>query len=82
MKDESLNKAKLSKKDRKDMIQYINLQLAALAQPLYYDDNDAKTKLSNAKFISLTEGLISSLGRTRAFYLTIFHRLTPVFRIF
>jgi hypothetical protein len=60
MKNEMINKEKLSKKDRKDMIQYINLQLAALAQPLYYDDSDAKNKLSNAKFISLTEGLISS----------------------
>jgi len=60
MKDETINKEKLSKKDRKDMIQYINLQLAALAQPLYYDDSDAKNKLSNAKFIALTEGLISS----------------------
>ena len=51
---------KLSKKDRKDMIQYINLQLAALGQPLFYDDSDAKSKLSNAKFLALTEGLINS----------------------
>ncbi len=50
---------KINKKDRKDMIQYINLQLAALGQPIYYDQDDS-TKLSNTKFLSLTEGLISS----------------------
>lgn len=51
---------KSSKKDRKDMIQFINLQLAALGQPLFYDERDIKNKLSNEKFISLTEGLINS----------------------
>jgi phosphoenolpyruvate carboxykinase (diphosphate) len=51
---------KPSKKDRMDMIQYINLQLAALGQPLYYDECDAKTKYSNEKFIALTEGLLNS----------------------
>ncbi len=59
MKEEVFN-LKPTKKDRKDMIQYINLQLAALGQPLFYDGTDAKNKLSNAKFLELTEGLISS----------------------
>ncbi len=58
MNDESIKKVK--KKDRKDMIQYINLQLASLGQPLFIDDSDAKTKYSNTKFIGLTEDLISS----------------------
>ncbi len=53
-------KLKPSKKDRKDMIQYINLQLAALGQPLFIDERDTKSKLSNAKFLELTEGLIKS----------------------
>ncbi|WP_430812533.1 MULTISPECIES: hypothetical protein [unclassified Carboxylicivirga] len=53
-------KQKPSKKDRKDMIQYINLQLAAIGQPLYHDACDADTKYSNSKFLSLTEGLINS----------------------
>src|SRR6056297_327834 len=52
---------KPKKKDRKEMIQYINLQLAALGQPLFSDDKDEGSKLSSDKFISLTEGLISSL---------------------
>ncbi len=60
MKDNMLKKQKPSKKDRKDMIQYINLQLAAIGQPMYYDASDADTKYSNAKFTSLTEGLINS----------------------
>lgn len=42
------------------MIQYINLQLAALGQPIFSDDKNSGSKLSNDKFISLTEGLISS----------------------
>lgn len=60
MKNEAMGTPKLKKKDRKEMIQYINLQLAALGEPLFVDDTDAKTKYSNARFISLTEGLISS----------------------
>ncbi len=51
---------KLRKRDRRDMIQYINLQLASLGQPLFADDSDSGTKYANAKFQSLTEGLISS----------------------
>lgn len=60
MKNEILKSAKMSRKDRKDMIQYINLQLASLGQPLYYDNSDAVTKFSNARFLSLTEDLINS----------------------
>ena len=60
MKNEVIDKQKPSRKDRKDMIQYINLQLAALGQPLFYDEGDGGAKLSNAKFISLTENLIKS----------------------
>lgn len=51
---------KKKKKDRKDMIQFINLQLASLAQPLFHDDTDAQTKYANSKFQSLTGGLINS----------------------
>jgi len=60
MKQDIYQGIKPTKKDRKDMIQYINLQLAALGQPLFYDDNDSKTKFSNAKFLALTEDLIKS----------------------
>jgi len=31
---------KLSKRDRRDMIQYINVQRASLGQPLFSDDSD------------------------------------------
>ena len=51
---------KHKKRDRKDMIQYINLQLAALGQPLFYDNADATTKYANDRFISLTDDLIKS----------------------
>ncbi len=57
---EEVFKSKPTKKDRKDMIQYINLQLAALGQPMFHDETDTTKKLSNNKFIELTEGLISS----------------------
>lgn len=60
MQNNMENKSKLKKKDRKDMIQYVNLQLAALGQPLFYDNTDAKTKYSNEQFLNLTEGLINS----------------------
>jgi len=55
-----MNTYKQSKKDRKDMIQYINLQLAALGQPLFSHAVDDQLKSSNAKLISLTENLIKS----------------------
>ncbi len=60
MKHDIYKGIKPTKKDRKDMIQYINLQLAALGQPLFCDDNDAKIKFSNTKFLALTEDLIKS----------------------
>jgi hypothetical protein len=60
MSKSNINTQKPKKKDRKEMIQYINLQLAALGQPLFSDEKDEGSKLSSEKFISLTEGLISS----------------------
>ncbi len=42
------------------MIQFINLQLASLGQPLFIDNSDSSKKLANAKFQALTEGLINS----------------------
>ncbi len=75
MKNEIMKISKISKKDRKDMIQYINLQLAALGQPLYYDNSDAVTKYSNARFLSLTEDLINSF-REKSRLLS--HHLSPV----
>jgi phosphoenolpyruvate carboxykinase (diphosphate) len=54
------NFKKLSKRDRRDMIQYINLQLASLGQPIYNDASDSGKKYTNAKFQALTEGLINS----------------------
>jgi hypothetical protein len=51
---------KPSNRDRKDMIQYINLQMASLGQPLFSDDSGSGEKYTNAKFQSLTEGLINS----------------------
>ena len=60
MKNIDKNIQKTEKKDRKEMIQCINLQLSSLGQPLYTKETDAGAKLSNEKFITLTEGLISS----------------------
>lgn len=51
---------KPSDADRRDMIQYINLQLSALGQPIFIDDEDASTKYSSDKFLSLTQDLINS----------------------
>ncbi|SHF27950.1 hypothetical protein SAMN05444274_104277 [Mariniphaga anaerophila] len=60
MKNSEKNTQKSRKKDRKEMIQYINLQLAALGQPLFTDEKEEGIKLANARFIMLTEGLITS----------------------
>ncbi len=43
------------------MIQYINLQLAALGQPMYLDNEDSTTKFANTKFLALTGDFINSL---------------------
>jgi hypothetical protein len=51
---------KISKKDRKEMIQYINLQLASIGQPTFINETDDSAKLSNDRFSSLTEGLINN----------------------
>lgn len=49
-----------SDKDRREMIQYANLQLAALGQPLFRDNKDAMTSYASEKFIELTGDLINS----------------------
>ncbi|HYQ58898.1 MAG TPA: hypothetical protein VEP89_16265 [Draconibacterium sp.] len=51
--------SKQRRRDRRDMIQYINLQLASLGQPTFSDDSDSDTKYANAKFQALTEGLVN-----------------------
>lgn len=60
MKTIEMSSSKIRKKDRREMIQYINLQLAALGLPLYTSEADDNAKLSNDRFNHLTEGLISS----------------------
>lgn len=59
MKEKVFNQ-RPTKKDRKDMVQYINLQLAAIGQPQYHDETEAKSKFSNEKFMELTKGLVNS----------------------
>lgn len=60
MKNDANKKQKAVRKDRRDMIQYINLQLASLGQPIYVDNEDATTKLSNTRFLALTGDFINS----------------------
>jgi hypothetical protein len=48
------------KQSRKDTVQYINLQLASLGQPIYHDDENSKDRFCNPRFQSLTNGLIKS----------------------
>ena len=64
MKSNSEKRAKELRKNRKDMIQYINLQLASLGQPLFIDDEDSVNKLANSRFISLTGDFINSFRET------------------
>ncbi len=60
MKNYEKTESKGRKKDRKEMIQYINLQLASIGQPIYINESDDFSKLANEKFTHLTKGLISS----------------------
>src|SRR3970040_2239002 len=48
------------KQSRKDTVQYINLQLASLGQPIYQDDENSVEQFCNPKFQALTNGLIKS----------------------
>lgn len=50
----------VTKKNQRDIIQYLNMQLAAMGQPLYADNDNHKMQLSNDRFISLTEDLLKS----------------------
>ena len=80
MKTDSLKK-KAERKDRKDMIQYVNLQLASLGQPLFHDDENAETKLANSKFIALTGDFINSFRektQQQKYSLIICHHLKDV----
>lgn len=49
MKNESSKKQ--VRKGRREMIEYINLQLAALGQPTFQDNAESENKLANAKFM-------------------------------
>ena len=47
-------------KIRRENVQYLNLQLAALGQPVYKDDENSEIKLCNPEFQSLTDDLVKS----------------------
>lgn len=46
---------------RKDIVQFINLQLASLGQPTYRDEEESEVKFCDPKFEELTSGLIKNL---------------------
>ena len=46
---------------RKDIVQFINLQLASLGQPTFKDKTDSSDTFLDPKFEALTSGLIKSL---------------------
>ena len=46
---------------RQELIQFINLQLASIGQPIFKDAEDSKDKFCDPKFEELTNGLIRSL---------------------
>jgi hypothetical protein len=60
MSNEVLVNPESIKQSRKDTVQYINLQLASLGQPIFQDEENSKEKFCNPKFQSLTNGLIKT----------------------
>ncbi len=66
MKNDVTKKQKAIRKDRQEMIEYINLQLAAIGQPVYQDNAESEIKLANEKFMGITQDMVSSFReRTR-----------------
>jgi hypothetical protein len=60
-KNPSKIKSKEIKIDQKDLIRYINLQLAAMGQPIFTENSEEeKNQLTDPKFIQLTESLIKN----------------------
>lgn len=57
---ETSKKQKAARKDRREMIENINLQLSALGQPVFQDNAESEVKLANAKFMEITRDLVSS----------------------
>lgn len=52
---------KKAKNNHKDLIRYINLQLAAMDQPIFQDESiEEENQLSDSKFIELTDSLIKN----------------------
>lgn len=52
---------KKGKGDQKDLIRYINLQLAAMGQPIFKEETqEGQKSLSDPKFIELTDSLIQN----------------------
>jgi len=64
-----------NRQNRRDIVQYINLQLASLGQPIYKDNETGDPKFCNQKFQVLTNGLIKSF-REKSRLLA--HHLSPV----
>ena len=60
MKKENILSKEQIIRTRKDTVRYINLQLAALGQPLFHDNEEDELKLCSPKFMDLTQGLIKS----------------------
>ncbi|GAL79080.1 hypothetical protein JCM19274_4165 [Algibacter lectus] len=46
---------------RKDVVQFINLQLSSLGLPTYHDETQNSEKFCDPKFEELTSGLIKTL---------------------
>ncbi len=57
---ETSKKQKAVRKDRREVIEYLNLQLSALGQPVFQDNAESEVKLANAKFMQITGDLVSS----------------------
>ncbi|MFC2110122.1 hypothetical protein ACFLRU_05925 [Bacteroidota bacterium] len=60
MKKENTVKQEPVAQSRKDTVQYINIQLASLGQPIFKDDENSDVKYCNLKFQQLTNSFIKS----------------------
>ena len=60
MNNDISKKQEAARRKRFEMIEYINLQLSALGQPVFQDNEESVTKMANEKFMELTKDLVDS----------------------
>ncbi|MBQ3635817.1 MAG: hypothetical protein II951_09415 [Bacteroidales bacterium] len=60
MRSEANNRKDSGRNHRREMIEYINLQLASLGQPIFQDNEENDADMANSRFMTITQDIINS----------------------